>query len=100
SGAATTAEKYGIPATDGRYVRITVTANTQNDWVSISEVGVFGKDGTTPPPPSPNPSPNPDGVQMIYPTADPTKTTRLAVVGDVDNNNGFVAQLNLAKKYG
>src|SRR6266498_5947964 len=35
SGAATTAEKYDFPATQGRYVRITVNGNTQNDWASI-----------------------------------------------------------------
>src|SRR5262249_42283550 len=52
SGAATAAEKYDFPATQGRYVRITVTGNTQNDWVSISEISIFGAAITSPPPPS------------------------------------------------
>ena len=36
-------EKYDMPAgTEGRYVRITVNGNTENNWASITEIAVFG----------------------------------------------------------
>ena len=91
-------EKYTFSETEARYVKITVTGNTQNDWASISEVDIFGIDSTSPPPPPipqqeicgdgidnnnngqidegcpsepplPPPSPGIDDVQEIYPTA-------------------------------
>ena len=51
SGTTTDFEKYDIKDTNARYVRITVTGNTQSDWVSISEISVFGVAITSPPPP-------------------------------------------------
>ena len=42
SGTTTAAEKYDFTDTQARYVKITVTGNTQSDWVSISEITVFG----------------------------------------------------------
>ncbi len=48
SGTTTAAEKYDFTDTQARYVKITVTGNTQSDWVSISEIRVFG-DVITPP---------------------------------------------------
>jgi hypothetical protein len=52
SGITTSPEKYTMPAgTEGRYVRITVNGNTENDWASITEVAILGGDsggdGTT-----------------------------------------------------
>jgi hypothetical protein len=41
SGTTTAAERYDFTDTQARYVRVTVTANTQSDWVSISEIDVF-----------------------------------------------------------
>src|SRR5215510_6101264 len=39
----TAAEKYALPGgTEGRYVRITVNGNTENDWASINDISVFG----------------------------------------------------------
>ncbi|MGH9973288.1 MAG: hypothetical protein ACRD93_05260, partial [Nitrososphaeraceae archaeon] len=35
-------EKYIIPATDARYVRVLVNGNTQNNWASITELDVYG----------------------------------------------------------
>ena len=35
SGTTTAAEKYDVTDSQGRYVKITVTGNTQSDWVSI-----------------------------------------------------------------
>src|SRR5262249_1182135 len=42
SGTTTSLEKYGFTDKQERYVKITVTGNTQNNWVSISEIKVFG----------------------------------------------------------
>jgi F5/8 type C domain/Putative metal-binding motif len=45
-------ERYDVRDTMSRYVRITVTGNTENRWSSISEVRVNGGAETPPPPPS------------------------------------------------
>jgi hypothetical protein len=42
SGTTLNSEKYTIPATDARYVRITVNGNTANNWASMTELDVFG----------------------------------------------------------
>jgi hypothetical protein len=42
SGTTLNSEKYAIPATDARYVRITVNGNTANNWASMTELDVFG----------------------------------------------------------
>jgi hypothetical protein len=42
SGTTLNSEKYTIPATDARYVRVTVNGNTANSWASITELDVFG----------------------------------------------------------
>jgi len=43
SGKTLSAEKYNLPAnTSGRYVRITVNGNTQNNYASITEIDVYG----------------------------------------------------------
>ena len=42
SGTTTAAEKYDVTDSQGRYVKITVTGNTQSDWVSIKEIDVIG----------------------------------------------------------
>lgn len=83
SGSTLEKEKYSIDASvhlSARYVRITVNGNTQNAYASITEISV-------------------DKVPLI-PVLDTSKTIRMAVVGDVDNNNGLVTELNLMKKYG
>ena len=41
SGTTLNSEKYIIPATDARYVRVTVNGNTQNNYASIFELDVF-----------------------------------------------------------
>jgi F5/8 type C domain/Tectonin domain len=42
-GATKSPEKYILPAdTEGRYVRVTVNGNTENDWASITEIAAFG----------------------------------------------------------
>jgi glucose/arabinose dehydrogenase len=43
SGTTTSFEKYTLPAgTEGRYVRIIVNGNTENNWASITEIAVYG----------------------------------------------------------
>jgi hypothetical protein len=42
SGTTLNSEKYVIPATDARYVRVTVNGNTQNSAASIYELDIFG----------------------------------------------------------
>jgi hypothetical protein len=42
SGTTLNSEKYNIPPTNARYIRITVNGNTANNWASITEVDAFG----------------------------------------------------------
>jgi hypothetical protein len=42
SGNTLNSEKYTIPATNARYVRVTVNGNTANTWASITELDIFG----------------------------------------------------------
>jgi hypothetical protein len=42
SGTTLNSEKYTIPATDARYVRVTVNGNTANSWASMTELDIFG----------------------------------------------------------
>jgi len=42
SGTTVSSEKYIIPATDARYVRVTINGNTQNNAASIYELDIFG----------------------------------------------------------
>jgi hypothetical protein len=48
SGSTTSLEKYSLPTgTEGRYVRITVNGNTENNWASITEVATYGAKSVT-----------------------------------------------------
>ena len=42
SGTTTAAQRYDVTDSQGRYVKVTVTGNTQNDWVSLMEINVYG----------------------------------------------------------
>jgi F5/8 type C domain len=53
TGTTLSPERYNLPAnTVGRFVRIIVNGNTQNNWASITEIAVNGFAGTTSHPPS------------------------------------------------
>jgi predicted phosphodiesterase len=52
------------------------------------------------PTPEPEPTPTPTPVPSGVPALNTTKTIRLGVFADVDNNGGLDTQLNLFKKYG
>src|SRR5262249_26326592 len=41
SGTTLNSEKYLIPATNARYVKVTVNGNTVNAWASITELDIF-----------------------------------------------------------
>jgi hypothetical protein len=45
SGTTTQFEKYTAGFLTGRYVRVTVNGNNQNDWASITEIQVIGSGG-------------------------------------------------------
>jgi Bacterial Ig domain/F5/8 type C domain/Calcineurin-like phosphoesterase len=48
SGTTLNSEKYVIPATDARYVRVTVNGNTQTGtWASITELDIFGSSSSS-----------------------------------------------------
>jgi hypothetical protein len=60
SGTTTGFEKYNLPTdSEGRYVRITVDRNTENNWASIAEIAMFGSSNVMPPqsPPPPTSAP-------------------------------------------
>jgi F5/8 type C domain/6-bladed beta-propeller/FG-GAP repeat/NHL repeat len=42
NGTTTNSEKYAIPLTNARYIRVTVNGNTQNNWASMTELDIFG----------------------------------------------------------
>jgi hypothetical protein len=77
-GTTLAAETYDVSDATGRYVRITVRGNTDNDWASITEADVFGgdPDAVPEPTPTPEPTPIPDpgtnidkfGIEKIYQT--------------------------------
>jgi hypothetical protein len=75
SGTTLNLEKYELPVTNARYVKVTVNGNTQNDWASITEAKVSIQNTSTTPPPSTGGDGGSgdntgagDAVKMIYPT--------------------------------
>lgn len=88
SGTTTALETYSFntsQAAGSRYVKVTVTANTENNWASITEVKIDGS--TSSPTPTPIPTPptttniDVNGVTMLYPT-DFTKPAFFYKMGD------------------
>ena len=75
SGTTLNLEKYDLPNTNARYIKITVNGNTQNNYASITEANIKSQSTLTNPPPSPSTgdgstgdSTSGDDVKMIYPT--------------------------------
>ena len=61
-------ENVVISKTKARYVMITVTGNTQNDWISISEIDIVGGSISQPPGPPPTPGDtSPPTISTITP---------------------------------
>jgi len=46
SGKTLSEENYNFEDVSARFVRVTVTKNTQNDWASVNELKVYGYSGT------------------------------------------------------
>ncbi|MDW0223636.1 MAG: discoidin domain-containing protein, partial [Nitrososphaeraceae archaeon] len=74
SGNTLNLEKYSFPITNGRYVKVTVNGNTQNDYASITEIKTSTQNPAPTTPPSTgnggtgDDTDTSDGVKMIYPT--------------------------------
>ncbi|MFL6469272.1 MAG: family 16 glycoside hydrolase, partial [Nitrososphaeraceae archaeon] len=80
-------ETYTLPSnTNGRYVRITVTGNTENNWVSIYELRINGYQSSTLPGPTTNLYDDFDGT-AIYTLAD-GQTSPNAKWRDIYNGHG------------
>jgi hypothetical protein len=102
SGTTSSSEPYGMPAgTEGRYVRITVNGNNENNWASITEIAVFGSDSSsTPPPPITCSKLTPTGVTAIGSDGNvPTNTIDNNLNTRWSNNGvGSWIQLDLGEK--
>ncbi len=46
-GTSLTEQKYNLQSQTGRFVRVMVSGNTQNNWISISEFKVYGYKGSS-----------------------------------------------------
>jgi hypothetical protein len=66
SGTTTALESYDFTDVNARFVRITVTANSANNYASITEVDIFASGGSQPPPPGSDV--DQFGIRKIYPT--------------------------------
>ena len=72
SGTTTSPERYTLPTgTEGRYIRITVNGNTQNEWASITEISVLGQTGSS----STNRQPTADSKSVTTSTNTPVDIT-------------------------
>ena len=82
SGTTLNLEKYVLSNANGRYIKITVNGNTQNDYASITEANIRTQTTVTTPPSPPSNgggstgdnSAGGDGVKMIYPTLSGAET--------------------------
>ncbi|HYY86151.1 MAG TPA: discoidin domain-containing protein, partial [Nitrososphaeraceae archaeon] len=48
-GTSLTEQKYNLQSPTGRFVRVQVNGNTQSNWISISEFGIYGNKPVTEP---------------------------------------------------
>ena len=68
NGTATGFEKYNLPSgADGKFVRITVNGNSENNRASITEITLFGVGNESEPPSSPPPSQPPSSPPPSQP---------------------------------
>ena len=68
-GRTTSAEQYDVRDITAKYIRITVLANTENNWASITSVGINSKSS------SPSPDPTPPAAPSITSPASGSSTT-------------------------
>src|ERR687892_219373 len=96
-GTATGFEKYNLPSgTEGKFVRITVNGNTENNWASITEIALFRVRSTSEPPspppsqpPSPPPSQPPSPPTSQPPSPPPSQPPSPPPGGDAGQNDQF-----------
>ena len=89
SGITLSTERYNLPTNSvGRFVRITVNGNTQNNWASITEIAVNGFEGTSPPPPPTNHAPVVDNITNVpVQITTPATPVDITLIGrDADND--------------
>jgi hypothetical protein len=88
-GTATSFEKYNLPSgTEGKFVRITVNGNSENNWASITEIALFGVRSTSEPP-SPPPSEPPSPPPSEPPSPPPSEPPSPPPGGDAGTNDKF-----------
>lgn len=66
SGNSLSSEKYVLPSVSARYVKLVINGNTQNNWASITEIDVFGKDSTSVIDPIPPAGNDKFGIKKLY----------------------------------
>src|ERR687891_883527 len=89
NGTGTGFEKYNLPSgTEGKFVRITVNGNTENNWASITEIALFGVRSTSEPP-SPPPSQPPSPPPSQPPSPPPSQPPSPPPGGDAGQNDQF-----------
>ena len=72
NGTATGFEKYNLPSgSNGKFVRITVNGNSENNRASITEITLFGVGNESEPPSSPPPSQPPSSPPPSQPPSSP-----------------------------
>ena len=55
-------ERYDFPDSNGRFVRVTVTGNTENNYASINEIDIYGSSSDSTPPTITTTSPAPQAT--------------------------------------
>ena len=100
SGASTAREGYDTNDKTAKYVRVTVTGNSQSNWASITEIEVNGEQDYKPEPepiPTPTPIPTQDSTLPSISISNPSNgqsfsagTTSVTVSGTASDNIGVV----------
>jgi hypothetical protein len=103
NGSATGFEKYSLPSgPEGKFVRITVNGNTENNWASISEIALFGaRIGPEPPaePPSPPPAEPPSPPPAEPPSPPPAEPPSPPSPGNNGSDAGTNDEFGIKKIY-
>ena len=86
-------ETYDFSETTARYVRISSFGNSSNDWNSVTEVEIYGEDGSVNPPPPPPSSNTPYALLGL-------QNWKLNGLSGTPSNNQYVDAIpNLCELY-
>jgi hypothetical protein len=91
SGVSTLREGYDTNDKTAKYVRVTVTGNSQNNWASITEIAVNGKHAYYEPKPVPPPTPTdttPPTVAITFPVNGATVSGTIMGKASASDNVG------------